>query len=162
MKITQIFQAVALAGLLACSSAGGASAVTLNLGNGADPGTLDPDLASVDVENRIVGEIFEGLVAEDEHADAIPGQAKSWTVSDDGLVYTFKLRADAKWTDGQPVVAQNFVDGLTAPIRSQNCGDLCLPAVPHQEFGQDQFGRDHRFHATWRQGDRRQDARNHP
>lgn len=112
MKFTQVFKAVATAGALALMMVGAASAVTLNLGNGGEPGSLDPHKVSGDWENRIVGEYLEGLVAEDIHANPIPGQAESWTVSADGTVYTFKLRADAKWSDGVPVVAQNFVDGF--------------------------------------------------
>ncbi|GGF46310.1 peptide ABC transporter substrate-binding protein [Youhaiella tibetensis] len=112
MKITKVLKAVATAGALALFMGGAAQAVTLNLGNGGEPGSLDPHKVSGDWENRIVGEYLEGLVAEDIQADAIPGQAESWTVSDDGLTYTFKLRADAKWTDGEPVTAQNFVDAF--------------------------------------------------
>lgn len=112
MKITQVLKAVATAGALALFMGSAAQAVTLNLGNGGEPGSLDPHKVSGNWENRIVGEYLEGLVAEDAKADAIPGQAESWTISDDGLVYTFKLRADAVWTDGQPVVAQNFVDAF--------------------------------------------------
>ncbi|HEY0917695.1 MAG TPA: peptide ABC transporter substrate-binding protein, partial [Devosia sp.] len=91
---------------------GAAQAVTLNLGNGSEPGSLDPHKVSGDWENRIVGEYMEGLVAEDIRANAIPGQAESWTISDDGLVYTFKLRSDALWSDGVPVTAQHFVDAF--------------------------------------------------
>jgi oligopeptide transport system substrate-binding protein len=112
MKFTQVFKAVATAGALALMMVGAASAVTLNLGNGGEPGSLDPHKVSGDWENRIVGEYLEGLVAEDIHADPIPGQAESWTISDDGTVYTFKLRADAKWSDGVDVTAQNFVDAF--------------------------------------------------
>jgi oligopeptide transport system substrate-binding protein len=112
MKFTSVFKAVATAGAMALMMVGAASAVTLNLGNGGEPGSLDPHKVSGDWENRIVGEYLEGLVAEDIKADPIPGQAESWTVSDDGTVYTFKLRADAKWSDDQPVVAQNFVDAF--------------------------------------------------
>ena len=89
-----------------------AQAVTLNLGNGSEPGSLDPHKTSGDWENRIVGELYEGLMAEDIKANAIAGQAESWTISDDGIVYTFKLRADANWSDGVPVTAQNFVDAF--------------------------------------------------
>ncbi|MDB5537251.1 MAG: peptide transporter substrate-bindinhypothetical proteinotein [Devosia sp.] len=112
MKFTQVFKAVATAGALALMMVGSASAVTLNLGNGGEPGSLDPHKVSGDWENRIVGEYLEGLVAEDIKADPIPGQAESWTISDDGTVYTFKLRADAKWSDGVDVTAQNFVDAF--------------------------------------------------
>ncbi len=112
MKITNVLKAVVTAGALALFMGGAAQAVTLNLGNGSEPGSLDPHKVSGDWENRIVGEYMEGLVAEDIRANAIPGQAESWTISDDGLVYTFKLRGDAVWSDGVPVTAQHFVDGF--------------------------------------------------
>lgn len=112
MKITQVLKVAAAAGALAALMSSTALAVTLNLGNGGEPGSLDPHKVAGDWENRIVGEYLEGLMAEDINADAIPGQAESWTISDDGTVYTFKLRADAVWSDGVPVTAQNFVDAF--------------------------------------------------
>ena len=93
---------------MAVLSFGHAQAATLNVHNGGDPSSLDPHKLSGDWENRIAGDIFEGLVAEDVLAEAIPGQAESWTISDDGLVYTFKLRDGIGWTDGQPVTAGDF------------------------------------------------------
>ncbi|PWQ92319.1 peptide ABC transporter substrate-binding protein [Leucothrix pacifica] len=84
------------------------NAATLNIHNGGDPSSLDPHKLSGDWENRIAGDIFEGLVTEDIGAEAIPGQAESWTISDDGLVYTFKLRDGISWTDGKPVTAGDF------------------------------------------------------
>ncbi|MGI2031503.1 peptide ABC transporter substrate-binding protein [Rhizobium panacihumi] len=94
-----------LGALLACS----AQAATINIHNGGDPQSLDPQKLSGDWENRIAGDIFEGLVTEDAKVNPIPGQAESWTVSDDGRVYTFKLRDGIKWSDGQPVTAGDFV-----------------------------------------------------
>ena len=93
---------------MAVLSFGHVQAATLNVHNGGDPSSLDPHKLSGDWENRIAGDIFEGLVAEDVLAEAIPGQAESWTISDDGLVYTFKLRDGISWTDGQPVTAGDF------------------------------------------------------
>lgn len=84
------------------------SAATLNVHNGGDPTSLDPHKVSGDWENRIVGDIFEGLTTEDRGAQPIPGQAESWTISDDGLTYTFNLRDGVAWTDGTPVTAGDF------------------------------------------------------
>ncbi len=86
-----------------------AAAVTLHVQNGGDPTSLDPHKVSGDWENRIVGDIFEGLVTEDPGALPMPGMATSWDISDDGLVYTFKLREGAVWSDGEPVTAADFV-----------------------------------------------------
>lgn len=96
------------AGMLALM-AGLASAATINIHNGGDPTSLDPHKLSGDWENRIAGDIFEGLVTEDPKAEPIPGQAAEWTVSDDGLVYTFTLRDGVQWSDGAPVTADDFV-----------------------------------------------------
>ncbi|ODT26071.1 MAG: peptide ABC transporter substrate-binding protein [Kaistia sp. SCN 65-12] len=112
MKITQVLKAVTAAGALALMMSSAALAVTLNLGNGGEPGSLDPHKVSGDWENRIVSEYLEGLVTEDAQAKAVAGQAESWTISDDGLVYTFKIRGDAVWSDNVPVTAQNWVDAF--------------------------------------------------
>lgn len=76
--------------------------------NGAEPESLDPALISGVPERRIVNELFEGLVKEDpKTSDPLPGMAKSWDVSEDGMTYTFHLR-DAVWSDGVPVTAKDF------------------------------------------------------
>jgi oligopeptide transport system substrate-binding protein len=108
MKITNVLRSLAIAGALSVAAVGSAQAVTLNMMNGAEPGTLDPHKASGDWQNRIIGDYIEGLVAEDATAEPIPGQAESWEVSDDGLVYTFTLRDGISWSDGTPVTAGDF------------------------------------------------------
>jgi oligopeptide transport system substrate-binding protein len=85
MKITQVLKAVATAGALALLMSSTALAVTLNLGNGSEPGSIDPHKASGDWENRIVGDYSKGLDGRRCQCRAIPGQAESWTISDDGL-----------------------------------------------------------------------------
>jgi oligopeptide transport system substrate-binding protein len=84
----------------------------MNIGNMADPLTLDPSLVSTVQASSIVSDMFMGLLADDPKAEAVPGMAESWTTSPDGLVWTFKLRADARWSDGAPVTAADFVFGL--------------------------------------------------
>lgn len=100
------------AGLLAVASASfalPATATTLHVHNGGDPSSLDPHKISGDWENRVVGDMIEGLVAEDANASPIPGQAESWTISEDLLTYTFTLRDGITWSDGEPVTAGDFV-----------------------------------------------------
>ncbi len=108
MKIRNVLRALAVAGMLGVASIGSAQAVTLNTMNGSEPGTLDPHKASGDWQNRIIGDYIEGLVAEDANAAAIPGQAESWDISEDGLTYTFHLRDGIQWSDGTPVTAADF------------------------------------------------------
>lgn len=88
-----------------------ADAWTLNRGNGGEPDTLDPHLAVTSWENNIIGDLFEGLMTEDAAAHPVPGAAESFSASEDGLTYTFKLR-DHCWSDGTPVTAQDFVYSL--------------------------------------------------
>lgn len=79
----------------------------LDIGNVAEPLSLDPHKASGQWENRIIGEMFIGLTTEDAEGQPIPGMAQRWEVSDDGLIWTFYLR-DAKWSDGVDVTAYDF------------------------------------------------------
>ena len=61
------------------------------------------------IESNILDEVFEGLVALNARGEIIPGVAESWTADRGGTVYVFKLRPDAKWSNGDFVVAQDFV-----------------------------------------------------
>jgi len=83
--------------------------VVYNRGNAADPESLDPHKTSTVYEAAILRDLFEGLVMQDAKSNLIPGAAESWTLSDDGTVYTFKLRKDGVWSDGSPVTADDFV-----------------------------------------------------
>jgi oligopeptide transport system substrate-binding protein len=77
--------------------------------NLVEPESLDPGLVTGVPEHRIISNLFEGLTTTDpKDLSARPGMAARWTVSKDGLVYTFHLR-DAAWTDGKKVTAQDFV-----------------------------------------------------
>ncbi len=79
---------------------------TLRYNLGADPLTLDPQLNSATDASHIINNVFEGLMREKD-GEVVPGIAESYTLSEDGLVYTFTLR-DATWADGQPVTAGDF------------------------------------------------------
>lgn len=78
-------------------------------GNFAEPGTLDPHLISHNWESHIAIDLFEGLTTKDASGNVIPGVADKWDVSDDQLTYTFYLRKNAKWSNGDPVTAHDFV-----------------------------------------------------
>lgn len=71
--------------------------------------SVDPAQVTGQPEGRIVWALFEGLCRLDpETLEPIPGMAESWTLSDDGLTYTFRFRANALWSDGSPVTADDF------------------------------------------------------
>lgn len=86
------------------------AAKVLLYGNGAEVQDIDPQTVTGIPEHKVVTALFEGLVNEDAHdLHPVPGVAESWTISADGLTYTFHLRADARWSNGDPVTAQDFV-----------------------------------------------------
>lgn len=83
---------------------------TLLVGNLAEPQELDPHLISAYTDQNIAVALFEGLCALDERtSQPIPAAAEKWEVSPDGLTYTFHLRPTAKWSNGDPLTAHDFV-----------------------------------------------------
>ncbi len=82
---------------------------TLLVGNRAEPSDLDPQLSVGDTTDKITFALFEGLTALDEKtSQPVPAAAERWDVSDDGLTYTFHLRADGRWSNGDRVTAADF------------------------------------------------------
>ena len=99
---------------------------------GSDPPTLDPHLTTDATSATIIVEVFGGLVTIDTDLNIVSDIAESWTKSDDGTVYTFYLRKDAKFHDGKPVTAQDFKYSLdrasdpqtAAPVVEEYLGDI--------------------------------------
>ena len=71
--------------------------------------TYDPSTSTETFALPVIGATFEGLVKYAPDGSVVPALAESWDVSPDGLTYTFHLRSDAKWSDGKPVTAGDFV-----------------------------------------------------
>lgn len=83
----------------------------LHYGNGDEIEGLDPQTSTGVPEHNIISALFEGLVSEDpKDLHPVPGVAESWDVSDDKQVYTFHLREDAKWSNGDSITAQDFYE----------------------------------------------------
>ena len=80
----------------------------LRIGNAGEPLTLDPHRYNLNLEEAILANLFEGLAAHDAHGRVVPGAARAWDTSADGLTWTFHLRPDGRWSDGQPVTAHDF------------------------------------------------------
>lgn len=120
LAITRRAAPLALAALLALSTASAAFAeIVFNRGNDSDPETLDPHKTSTVSEAHLLRDLCEGLVIHDMKGEVIPGVAESWTMSPDGKTYTFKLRANAKWSNGDPVTASDFVFSLRRMINPE-------------------------------------------
>jgi len=107
----------AAASLSLLSAAVPASAETvLKRGIGSTIGTLDPQVNFLGYEAWIQDDMYEGLVTPGADGEPIPGAAEKWDISDDGLTYTFHLRDGLKWSDGTPLAAQSFVDGVARTL----------------------------------------------
>jgi len=90
--------------------------------------TLDPQMMRAAYDIRVGYAAFQGLCTYDPADFTVqPGVAESWTVSDDGLTYTFHLRDDAKWSDGRPVTADDFLTAWRLAL-------LPDTAPPYAEF----------------------------
>ncbi len=88
----------------------------LRRGNGSEIQTLDPHKAEGVPSSNVHRDLYEGLTLEAPDGSIIPGGAESWEISDDGLIYTFKIRKNGKWSDGTPVTAQDFAYGLQRSV----------------------------------------------
>ncbi|MFQ5635947.1 MAG: ABC transporter substrate-binding protein, partial [Gammaproteobacteria bacterium] len=88
----------------------------LHRGNGAEPQTLDPHRGEGVPSANLHRDLFEGLTLEAPDGAVIPGVAESWEISGDGRVYTFHLRDDARWSNGDPVTAGDFEYGFRRSV----------------------------------------------
>ena len=83
---------------------------TLYWGNGTEPQSLDPQIATGVPEHHVISAVMEGLVLKDRKTlEPRPGVAKTWDISSDGRVYTFYLRENAKWSNGDAHTAHDYV-----------------------------------------------------
>ena len=112
---TSLSLIVLVSSLLACG--GGESNVVsgnrngiLHYGNGSEPQGLDPHVVTGVPENHLIRALFEGLTVKNPYTlEPEPGVAERWTVSDDGLIITFHLRDNARWSNGDRLTAHDYV-----------------------------------------------------
>ena len=90
---------------------------------GADPETIDPTINTASEASTVILNAFECIMTLDENDNAVEGAAESVEVSDDGLVYTIMLRKDGKWSDGEPVVADNFKYSWVRALTKENAAE---------------------------------------
>ena len=83
--------------------------VIYNRGQEADPETLDPQKVSTSAEFHIMRDLYETLIIHDGQGKVTAGAAEKWELGDDGKLFRFTLRANAKWSNGDPVKASDFV-----------------------------------------------------
>lgn len=142
--LTMIATAILVAGITACGDAGretaepaGAEAdgateqlVVFRRGIAGEPDTLDPHRSEEASTADVLRDIFEGLTSERPDGAIVPGVAQSWEISEDGRVYRFNLREDARWSNGDAVTADDFVTGLRRsanPATGSHYSQVLLP-----------------------------------
>ena len=118
---------VAGAFLLAACGGGSSNQATYSFVYSADPNTLDYIAATRTTTSDITSNLVDGLLENDQYGNFVPSLAEDWTVSEDGLTYTYKLRKDAKWytSEGEEygaVTAQDFVTGIKHAVESKSEG----------------------------------------
>jgi oligopeptide transport system substrate-binding protein len=123
----------ALLGLSACGkretpAEAGIRTRTLHVGNGVEPQGLDPHTTTGANDAEVQLALFEPLLSHDPVTGLpAPGAAASWEISADLLTYTFKLRPEGRWSDGRPVVAEDFVRtvqrGLSPKLAAEIAND---------------------------------------
>jgi len=114
----------------------------------AEPASLDPQVATDDAAQMVIENLFEGLVRLNDQGLAEPGVAESWSSDADSTVFTFRLRKDARWSNGSSVTADDFVFAMQRAVdpqtRSsaaqqlfciQNAQQINAGALPKEQLG---------------------------
>jgi oligopeptide transport system substrate-binding protein len=113
-------------------------------GAAGDVATLDPQKTASVTEADLLGDLFEGLVTYDAAGGIVPGVAESWTISEDGLRYVFKLR-EARWSNGDAISADDFVFSfrrLLDPATGAQYANLFYPIVNAGKVNRGEVGRE--------------------
>ena len=124
---------VALLGLAGCGGGtpGVGESIILQRGNGEEPESLDVHKSTSTEAGNVQRDLGEGLVGYSPDGELVPAAADHWTLSEDGTVYTFTLRPDGRWSNGDPVTAADFVysyrrlvDPATAALYTQSITEI--------------------------------------
>jgi len=110
----------------------------LYIGNGTEPQDLDPHIVTGVPESKVLMALLEGLVIRNPDGPTpLPGVAKNWDISKDGKTYTFYLREDAAWSNGDSVTAYDFVyawNRVLLPSLGSKYPDMLYDVVNAEEF----------------------------
>lgn len=134
-----IVLAVLLLSLASCGGPGPDAPAerVLNRGLGSAPDSFDPHKARSVQSGTVLRDIGEALLTHTPDGQLTGGVAEAWEISDDGLVYTFTLRADARWSNGEPVTAEDFVYSfrrLTDPATAAFSAESAAPVENAEEI----------------------------
>ncbi|PKM94066.1 MAG: peptide ABC transporter substrate-binding protein [Firmicutes bacterium HGW-Firmicutes-1] len=108
LSVLLILILIAAIAMTGCGAGGNKEAKILRTNNSSEPGSLDPALAQGTHESWVLDHVFEGLMKRTPDGEIVGGMAKEVALAEDGVTYTFTLRDDVKWSNGDPVTAQDF------------------------------------------------------
>jgi len=127
--------------LLAGTTFGAMAQVTLNRGLDGDPTTLDPHKTSTVTDAHVLRDLYEGLLIHDNRGQVAAGVAERWERSADGRTYTFFLRANARWSNGDPVTAEDFVFSMRRvvdPATAAQYASILFPILNAERINRNQ------------------------
>ena len=117
----------------------------LHKGNGPEVQDLDPHLVNSVSSFNVIAALLEGLVAEDpQDLHPVPGVAERWDISPDARIYTFHLRSNAKWSNGDPVTARDFIESyrrILSPKLASPVAYMLYPVVNAEAFNKGKIDR---------------------
>ncbi|MCD2308889.1 peptide ABC transporter substrate-binding protein [Borreliella burgdorferi] len=109
MKYIKIALMLIIFSLIACISNAKKEKIVFRVSNLSEPSSLDPQLSTDLYGSNIITNLFLGLAVKDSQTGKYkPGLAKSWNISEDGIIYTFNLREDIVWSDGVAITAEGI------------------------------------------------------
>jgi oligopeptide transport system substrate-binding protein len=122
--------------------------LVLRRGLGGQPGSLDPQRAEDAFSFDVLRDLYEGLTSSSPSGEVMPAAAESWSVDEAGTHYSFRLRDNARWSNGDPVLARHFVTALRRavdPVTASGGADLLhaienAPAILKGELPADRLG----------------------
>lgn len=104
--------------------------IVLRAGNGAEPETLDPHKIQTPMAINIAHDLYEGLTGISPKGEVVPAAATHWEISRDGRLYTFHLRPRLKWSNGDPLTADDFVAGIRRGVDPATAGAYAAVLSP--------------------------------
>ena len=114
--------------VVSCGKGGRGSGNSVSFNMEAEPTSLDPQILT-DMSGLFVTSMtYESLVRLNEKNEIIPAGAESWTKSDDGKVWTFKIRQGMKWSNGDPVTAKDYYNGIKRGIEPKTASEYAFLA----------------------------------
>jgi len=127
---------------------GRAETLLLTRGLAGQPGSLDPQRAEDAFSYDVLRDLYEGLTSSTPDGEVVPATSTSWQIEEDGKVYVFQLRREARWSNGDPVTAADFVEGFRRaldPATVSGAADLLrsienAPAILQGELPADRLG----------------------